>query len=121
MLIAGAVTAFGTGKAIGEKHPVLSRYKLPFPLGEAMRTVIPGGIGAAGIKCNLLIAVGAGHGLLALNSYNAMPVMGFPVMAWTIEHLTAFITATIIIVMFRIPHRAAFAAGAAVPVVIFVA
>jgi len=121
MLVAGAIAAFGTGKAIGKKQPVLSRYKLPFPLGEAVGTVILGGIGAAGIKCNLLIAVGAGHGLLALYSYNAMSVMGFPVMARIIEHFTAFNTAAIIIVMLLITHRAAFTAGAAVPVVIFVA
>ena len=121
MLVAGAIAAFGTGKAIGEKHPVLSRYKLPFPLGEATRTVILGGIGAAGIKCNLLIAVGAGHGLLALYRYNAMSVMGFPVMARIIKHFKAFNTSAIIIVMLLIAHRAAFSAGAAVPVVIFVA
>jgi len=121
MLVAGAIAAFGTGKAIGEKHPVLSRYKLPFPLGEAMRAVILGGIGAAGIKCNFLIAVGAGHGFLAAYPDQAVKVMGFPVMTRIIEHFIAFFAATIIIVMSLIPHRAAFSAGAAVPVVIFVA
>ena len=121
MLVAGAIAAFGTCKAIGEKHPVLGRYKLPFPLGEAVGTVILGGIGFTGIKCNLLIAVGTGHGFLAMYHYNAMEIMGFPVMARIIEHFTAFNTAAIIIVMRLITHRAAFSAGAAVPVVIFVA
>lgn len=121
MLVAGAIAAFGTCKAIGEKHPVPSRYKLPFPLGEAVGTVILGGIWATGIKCNLLIAVGTGHGLLAIYHNNAMEIMGFPVMARIIEHFIAFNTAAIIIVMLLITHRAAFTAGAAVPVVIFVA